>query len=131
MSLPEVPPSMPSEEEVKKFSAALFGAAESEFKRSNEKVSSHFSKPWWNEACAKHVAERHAAKNILKRHLSMENLIALRKAEALVKQEIKQAENTSFQEFCSTIIKVPQWPQYGRKLGNYPTKNTANKPHQF
>ena len=127
MSLPEVPPNMPFEEEVEKFSAALFGAAESEFKRSNEQVSPHFSKPWWNEACAKRVAERHAAKNILKRHPSMENLIALRKAEALVKREVKQAKNTSFQEFCSTINKDTPMATIWKKIGKLSNKGHSQR----
>jgi len=105
ISLPEIPPSMPFKEEAEKFSTVLFEAAEAEFKRSRERVSPCFSMPWWNETCAERVAERHAAKNRLKRHPTMVNLIALRKAEAMVEREVKNAKNRSFQEYCSTINK--------------------------
>jgi hypothetical protein len=83
---------LPFAEEAEKFSTVLFETADAKFKRSIEKVSPCVSKPWWSETCAEHVAERHAAKNRLKRHLTIANLIALRKAEALVKREVKNAK---------------------------------------
>ena len=92
LSLPEVPQGGSFDEEVEEFQTALLEAAANEFERRKETGSPRFSKPWWNEACAERISDRHAAKNRLKRHPSMANLIALRKAEALVKREVKQAK---------------------------------------
>jgi hypothetical protein len=57
----------------------------------------------------------------------MANLIALRKAEALVKREVKQAKAKSFQEFCSKMNKDTPMAARWKKIGKLSNKGRVQQ----
>jgi len=81
----------------------ILSAAKSTFRLSRSTVTPKYSKPWWNERCAEVVEAKRGAKNLFHRHPTIENLIALRRAEAIVKYEVKKSKRESWQKFSSSI----------------------------
>ena len=103
------------------FSANLLQASTTVFKQTSGYVTPHFSKVWWNSECSTLVAERHRCKNRFRRHPTIQNLIALRKAECLAKRAVKAAKVSSFRDFCGTLNRTTPpsvvWQRIG-KLSN-------------
>ena len=101
--LPKAPNSDDLVADYSDFKENLTIASKQIFKRSNEIVNSKFSAPWWNKQLEALVEKRHKAKNLFKKHPTNNNLISLRRAEALTKFEIKKAKKEAFHEFAGTI----------------------------
>ena len=79
-----------------KTSDAFFGRTSGNFKPK-------YSKPWWNSDCSKASIDKKKAKRALKHNPSPENLINLKRAEAIVKKTVKEAKKASFKNYCSQI----------------------------
>ena len=75
------------------------------FKRTKEIVFPKYSKPWWNALCDEAVGNRHHRKNIFHKHPTVENLIELRRAEAIAKRVCKVVKKDSFISFSGTLNK--------------------------
>ena len=99
-------------------------------------VNPKYSKNWWTDKCAILVRNRHKAKNKFRRHPTNDNLIQLRRAEALAKREIKAAKIASFREFCSGINESTPtkdvWNQIKRLKNKNPLLiNTTNREKYY
>jgi hypothetical protein len=57
----------------------------------------------------------------------MANIIALRKSEALVKREVRNAKKRSFQEFCSTINKDTPVTTVWKKISKLSNKGQSQQ----
>ena len=102
-TLPKAPDSDNFRTDYDDFKANIALTSEQIFKRSNEVVNSKFSAPWWNKKIAQLVECRHKAKNLFRKHPTDNNLVSLRKAEALTKYEIKKAKKEAFHDFAGSI----------------------------
>ena len=71
------------------------------FRRTKEVFTPKYAKPWWSEKCEEVVTERHRLKNVFRRHPTAENMIAMRRVEAIVKLTIKQCKRKSWEEYCT------------------------------
>lgn len=86
-----------------KFTTNLFETGERIFKRTKGILNPKYTKPWWNDECEEAVKNRHHAKNVFKRHPTPDNLINLRRLEAIAKKTTKRAKQESFKKFCDSI----------------------------
>jgi hypothetical protein len=87
------------------FLSNLLNTSYEMFKRTKEIVFPKFSKPWWNALSAEAVKHRHHKKNVFHKHPTVENLIALRRAEAIAKRVCKAVKKESFISFSGTFTK--------------------------
>ena len=126
-SLPVIEQGTNLQENCEIFSTCLTTASHKVFSRSKETVNVKYSKPWWNDKCAELIKLRRAAKNRLKNHPTLDNLIALRRAEALVKRETKLAKKESFLTFCSEINSQTPVGKMWRRIGCLANKNRVRK----
>ena len=85
------------------FSHSLINASINTFKKTKEKVTPKFNKPWWTPECAKVVAQRRRAKKRYERNPSTPNKIELRRYEAKAKRTIKQTKRMVWRKFCETL----------------------------
>ena len=70
------------------FTESVVVTAEKCFKRTKEVVTPKYTKPWWSDKCEEVVRERHRFKNVFRRHPTVENMIAMRRAEFIAKYTI-------------------------------------------
>ena len=126
MELPDPCPHEDFDENYNNFAKNMLVTTEKVFKKSSTNINPKFSTPWWNEIIEKLVKNRHTAKNYFKKHPSPQNLTDLRKAEALVKKEIKQAKKNSFQKFCSNINSMTPAKEVWKFINKLSRKNITN-----
>ena len=104
-------------------------SAENTFEKTKEMVNPRFSKPWWSKECENAVKEKKKARNRFKSHPTPENLILLRRAEAIVKRCCRTRKRKSWKEYCSTLTSTTDtrnvWKKV-RKLTN--TTSRVNNP---
>ena len=112
---------------VENFQGSIVECSKRNFKQTKENVNPRYSKPWWNKKCEEFVKQRHRAKNVFKKHPTIGNKIAWRKAEALVKREVKKSKRESFQDFCSTINSHTPAKQVWKKVGLLTNRSPGRK----
>ena len=104
-----------------KFLQSLSDTSRKFFKSTKEIVNPKYSKTWWNQECEFYIKIRRNKKNIFHKHPTVENLVALRRAEADVKRITKKAKKDSFKNFSNVLTKdTPSgiiWKQIGRLTG--------------
>ena len=115
------------EEQYAAFSRNILSACEKSFKKSSGKIVPHLSKPWWNDKCYEAVKARHKARNFFRKRPNTDNLLLMRKAEALVKREVKHAKRLSFQTFCSEINDRTTTKTVWNFIGKLTNKRAARK----
>ena len=94
--LPEVPNHIPSlSQSYDNLLNNIISTSNNIFKTTKEEVKPKFSKCWWDKDCELAVKDRRHKKNIFHKHPSVDNLIELRKAEALVKRITKKKQRKS------------------------------------
>jgi len=81
----------------------IINTAKSTFHLNKNTITPKYSKPWWTEKCSEVISTKQRAKNVFHRHPTIPNLIALRRAEACVKYEVKKSKRESWQKFSSSI----------------------------
>jgi len=91
------------QEEYECFIKCINEAAEKSFTKTKEIINPKYNKPWWTKECQEAVRSKKRAKNTFKSHPTYENLIALRRSEAIVRRCCKEAKKLSWQNYCSTI----------------------------
>jgi len=99
----EISDQMVFEEVCEQFNNNILNTAKSIFHLNRNTVTPKYSKPWWSEKCSEVVRAKRIAKNLFHRHPTILNMIALRRAEACVKYEIKKSKRESWQRFSSSI----------------------------
>jgi hypothetical protein len=60
----------------------ILASAEETFSKSSAEYQIKYSKSWWSPACSRAVAERHRAKNAVRRHPTIENATEYREKDA-------------------------------------------------
>jgi ribonuclease HI len=95
---------------------AIISASTTSFPQTKEFINPRYNKPWWNQACAKAVESKRAAKRALIAHPSQANLINFKRNEALVKREVKIAKKASWMKYCSTITSDTPISELWRKI---------------
>ena len=100
---------------VSSFTANLIAASAQAFQRTKDCIYPRYNKPWWNAECARLVALKHQAKKRLISQPSLGNLIAFKRAAALVKREVKLAKTSSWSRFCQSLsLSTPSSHVYRR-----------------
>ena len=59
--------------------------------------------PWWNEECSSARAQKRRAKRRLRRHNSIKNLCAYKKATAFFKRTVRRTKREYWRDFCSKL----------------------------
>ncbi|KAF2357068.1 Reverse transcriptase domain [Trinorchestia longiramus] len=85
------------------FTSNLIEASHKVFKKTKEYTQPKYNKSWWNSKCAGAVKAKQEAKIVLINQPSPVNLIAYKRCQALVKQEVKNAKKESWISFCNSI----------------------------
>ncbi|KAF2360973.1 Zinc finger C2CH-type [Trinorchestia longiramus] len=85
------------------FTSNLIQASHKVFKKTKEYTQPKNNKPWWNSKCADAVKAKQEAEIVLINQPSPVNLIAYKRCQALVKQEVKNAKKESWISFCNSI----------------------------
>ena len=85
------------------FSKSLTDAAESTFKKTSGKIKTKYYKPWWNNECARAVAQRRRARKREERRPTMANFIDLRRCTANAKKIIKRTKRETWHSYCNTL----------------------------
>lgn len=85
------------------FVSALILISSNIFKHSTGTYSPKLSAPWWNEECSLARANRRKAKRTLKRHNSLENLCAYKRAVAASKRIIRTTKKKYWRDFCGQL----------------------------
>ena len=110
---------LPLEQSYAAFTQNLLIASDEIFTKTKEVINPKFCKPWWNEKCASAVADRRHKKNIFHKHPTVENLIKLRKSEAIAKRTTKKAKKDSFVAYSNRLNKdtpiTEIWKQIGKQ----------------
>jgi ribonuclease HI len=105
------------------FTSNILNSSAGCFKQSKETVSPRYCKPWWSEKCNELIKQKHSAKLKLNKHPTTVNLIAYKKAEAMVKHEVKVAKKQSWVKYCSEITSFTPislvWNKIGRLKNSY------------
>jgi len=98
------------------------------FKMNKTFINPRFSKPWWSDSCSEALKQKNKAKNILKKHPTLENVINLNRSTAILKRIIKEQKQKSWQQYCSKINSSTPvsevWKQVGRLKSTYKRVNT-------
>ena len=127
-NLPELPPHNEDQlSNIENFHKGLTESSDKTLAKSKEIINPKYSKGWWNEKCAQLVKNRHHAKNVFKKHPTIENKIKWRRAEALAKREIKIAKKQSFQDFCSDINSQTPTKLIWRRVAALSNRSTGRK----
>jgi len=111
-----------------KFCQNIEGACSETFKTNKTTVLAKYSKPWWSKACSEALKQKRKAKNLLKKHPTMENLIEVKKSTAILKKITKEQKRKSWEEYCNKIncsTSVSNiWKQVGKLKNTYKRENT-------
>ncbi len=79
------------------------------------------SVPWWNENCKKAFKNRNKVFRQLKKHHSLEILIQYKRAQAVVRKNIRTAKRVYWKNYCNTIGRETQlsdiWGMIKRMTG--------------
>ena len=85
------------------FTEAIVNTAKNNFKLTRDTVVIKYSKPWWNDACAAAVKDKHRAKNYFHRHPTIENYQTFKDKEKSCSAILYEAKQKSFREFINSM----------------------------
>lgn len=86
-----------------RFVAQVLAASSSVFTLTKGTVALKYSKPWWNEDCARAVRAKRDAKATLVRCPSPVHLLSFKRCDALVRRTTREAKRSCWRKFCSTL----------------------------
>ena len=99
------------------------------FKLTTGEITPKYNKCWWSQECEEAVKKKKKCQNKLKKHPTHENLMEVRKAEAIVKRQVLLAKRKSWQEYCNTITSNTTSGRVWKHIGRLQNKTTyANDP---
>ena len=98
------------------------------FKLTKQTPNIHYSKPWWNNACANSIKLKHKARNLFRRHPTEENYFDYKNKESSAKKCILNAKRCSFREYITSINSQTSTKEVWGKVGALSGKYAPYKP---
>jgi len=59
--------------------------------------------PWWSRECKEAIKERNKAFRVLKRTHNFQHLIEYKRAQAMVRQNVRKAKREYWKKFCDSL----------------------------
>lgn len=111
---------------------SIKSAAENNIKLSSNKPQYKYCKYWWTQDCTKAVKDKNKAFNRYRRHLGdLEMWISFKRARAIMRNTLKEAQSTSWKDFVSSITEKTSskdlWKKVKQLKGSTPRRKMILK----